>query len=395
MRQIAIQSGPWLSLVLAVGGALFYAAVVAEELPPSDSLPEELTEGLAGESTVVRTPVTAKQFVGPQACVECHQEEYLVWSRTNHATNAYDLLRTSSNAKRYAANLGLDQDRVTDDPRCLACHSTPQSEAAESTGLVLGVTCEACHNAAGGESGWLNIHATYGFHGERRESETAEHRRQRIARCRSAGQYRCDDLYSLTKQCYECHVVGDEDLVVRGGHHPGNPGFEMTSWFDERMRHNLCLDPGRNGLAPSLWADPLWRPDRQPGKEINRRRLMYVVSSLVDLEVSLRNRGRAKHSSFASAAATRIVSAYSRLTVISEGGSSNDLEQAVDAIAQLKPILFAPPRQHDSQAFLDAAELIRDIAMRLSAADQGERFSEADRLLGSQTKRRRPTVDGR
>jgi len=381
MRQSAILCYSLVVLVLALGGALFYAVEAAEEQPLVDAAPAELVEGRAS---------VPKQYVGPQACVECHRAEYSVWARTPHATNAYDLLRTSSNAARYAANLDIDPGQVSNHPRCLACHSTPQGEAANNTGVVLGVTCEACHNAAGGEGGWLNIHATYGSRSERRGDETPTHRQQRIARCRTAGQHRCDDLYSLARQCYECHIVGDEELVVRGGHHPGNPGFEMSSWFEDEIRHNLCLDTSRNGLAPSLWIDGLWRPDRQPGKEIDHRRVMYVVATLVDLEVSLRNRGRAKHSSFATAAATRIIAASSRLAAIAKESETPELEQAVDAVTELEPILFSPPSQNDVDRFLDAADTVGEIATQVSSADNGEQYSAVDRFLDSQVDQPHP-----
>ena len=357
------------------GCALISVADAAEEITSAEPLP-------VSELVASSLPTATDQFVGPAACAECHEEEYLVWSRTNHATNAYDLLRTSSNAKRYAANLNLDANQVTSNPRCLACHSTPQSETDMHIGLTLGVTCESCHHAAGGEDGWLNVHSTYGLNGIRREEETAEHRRQRISQSRFAGQLRCDDLYSLAKQCYECHVIGDEELVVRGGHNPGNSGFEMTSWFNLDMRHNLFLDPRHNGLAPSLWADPLWRPGGRVGQAVNRRRLMYVVALLVDLEVSLRNRGRASHALFASSAATRIAAASSRLKHIAEGKSAGELEQALDAVARLESNLFAPPVPRDSKSFLEAARLISGIAKKISSDDRGDRFSNADRFLG-------------
>jgi len=381
---IAAKNVQVLPLLLVVGGVLIFAVNAEEELPPSDSRSAELSHADdAAQSSALKSN---KDFVGPEGCVECHQSEYLVWSRTNHATSAYDILRTSSNAKLYATNLGIDVDRITDSPRCLACHSTPQSEAAESTGLVLGVTCESCHDAAGGESGWLNSHANYGPNGVTRENETAAHRQQRIAHSREAGQNRTDDLYSLTKRCYECHLIGDEELVVRGGHHPGNAGFEMTNWFDQQVRHNLFLDKHHNALASSLWADPLWRPNHQLGKEINHRRLMFVVSMLVDLESSLGNRGRATHASFASAAATRIVAAAYRLSEIADSDTTPELMNAISAIAQLESILFAPPANEDSQSFHDAARLIRDIAMKISSSDDGQRFFAADRLLNSHDK---------
>ena len=367
-------------LVLVLGAGLIYGVKAAEQLPPGAQT--AATAVVAQQDPSPSFENSPEKFVGPEACADCHQAEYEIWSRTSHAKNAFDLLRTSSNAKHYANSLGLDAEHVSSATRCLACHSAPRSEADKRTGLVHGVTCESCHNAAGGEEGWLNFHATYGLHIQRREDETAEHRTQRIARCQSAGQNRCDNLYSLAKRCYGCHIVGDELLVVRGGHHPGDAGFEMTNWFDKQIRHNVCLNPQHNGLAPSLWMDSYWRSDHRPGKELDHRRLMYVVALLVDLEMSLRNRGQAEHASYASATAARIVAASSRLARIAEHNSARALVPAVDAVAKLESIVFSPPAQKDAQFFLVAADFIEDIARKISSEGRGDLFAAADQFLG-------------
>ncbi|MCA9233137.1 MAG: hypothetical protein KDA57_20995, partial [Planctomycetales bacterium] len=333
-----------LALLVVLGSGLIYVACIAEELAPVAAPPEAIGTPVA--ALLAATQRVPERFVGPEACMDCHEAEYVVWSHSDHATNAYNLLRTSSNAKRYAEKLGIDADRVASAPQCLVCHATPQDQTGNRTGRMLGVSCESCHNGAGGEEGWLNAHATYGPGVARRERESAAHRQQRIDRCRAAGHFRCDDLYSLARQCYQCHVVGDEALVVRGGHHPGDAGFEMVSWFDKQIRHNLFLDPSRNGLAPSLWADPRWRPNRMPGNEKDHRRQMYVVAMLVDLELSLRNRAAAEHASFASAAATRIVAAKSRLNTIAEDDLAEVLRPVVHAVAELESLLFTPPAKN-------------------------------------------------
>ena len=374
--------------MLRVCSRLFYSAFALVALAGWSLLSHQDCLVMADErlpSSAVRDRIAfctdSESFVGPEACITCHQAEYKVWAESAHANNAYDLLRTSSNAKHYARKLGIDENLVTSDARCVSCHSTPQSTRERRTGLLHGVTCESCHNAAGGDNGWLNSHATYGLGVSRREDESAEHRQFRIQRSEAAGQYRSSDFYSLAKQCYECHVIGDEQLVVVGGHHPGNLGFEMTSWFDKGVRHNLCLNPHRNRLAPSLETDPLWRTDSASEREVNHRRVMYVVSLLVDLEVSLRNRGKAESPSFSRAAATRIAAAQSRLATIADEQSARVLVAADDAVADLQDILFMPPNGKDRESFLDAAELVAETAQKVSQAGDGAQFSVADQFL--------------
>ena len=331
-------------------------------------------------------PTDPDVYIGSEACSTCHQAEYKIWAQTAHATDAYDLLRTSSNAKEYAKKLGIDEKQVENSPRCLVCHSSPQSLSDKRMGVVRGVTCESCHNPAGGEKGWLNCHSTYGYHVLRRENESAEHRQKRIKLCQKAGKLRSGDIYSLAKRCYSCHIVGDEELVVKGGHHPGNLGFEMTSWLEKGVRHNVFLNQHHNGLAPSLEMDPLWRPDHVRGSDIEHRRLMYVVSTLVDLELSLSQRARATNASFARAAATRIAAAHSRLTTITKNGSAEVLAPAVAAISEIEPILFMPPKEADAQTLMKAAELVADIAKSLSSSGNGKPFSAVDQFLTSGSK---------
>lgn len=368
----------WSSAAAFVLGSMLLCAADPAAPPPEEPAREEHVASRVGTSGPA---IDRKAYVGADRCAECHQAEYLIWAASDHATCAFDLLRTSPNAKKYAVNLGMDAESVVRSRRCLACHSTPHDRVALRSGAFTGVTCEACHNAAGGEDGWLNVHAVYGPSGTRREEETANHRNNRIAACRAAGQIRCDDLYHLAKRCYGCHVVSDEELIVRGGHKSGNPGFEMVERFSGTIRHNLFLDPQVNASVSSLWADPLWRKGQRSGRAQNRRRVMYVVALLVDLELSLRNRGRAEHVSFATAAATRIAAAQARLQVVADSDASGELTTAMEAVGRLKSKLFLEPTNDDFEAFHKAATVVAQTALRIASADDGERFSAVDPFL--------------
>lgn len=96
-------------------------------------------------------------YLGPQACQECHPEQFASWSKTRMA-QSFDALRpgTFTKAKEIA---GLDPDAdYTDDPSCLPCHTTGYGlvggfVSAAQTPNMAGVTCEACHGPGGRYAG--------------------------------------------------------------------------------------------------------------------------------------------------------------------------------------------------------------------------------------------------
>ena len=75
----------------------------------------------------------------------------------------------------------------------------------------------------------------------------------------------------------------NEDLQTKTDHPKGSANFELASWVAGDVAHNLFLDAKKNADAPSLWMD---ETKRTPAE---RKRLLYVLGQMADLEVSLRN----------------------------------------------------------------------------------------------------------
>ena len=100
------------------------------------------------ESQDAVTPYTG-DYVGSQACANCHQDIYASWSKTAHA-KAWETL--------------VVQDRALD-PACFSCHSTggglengPSRPLEVSQAKHLqGVGCESCHGA--GKEHLANVNA--------------------------------------------------------------------------------------------------------------------------------------------------------------------------------------------------------------------------------------------
>jgi hypothetical protein len=73
-------------------------------------------------------------YLGEQNCLSCHPKQHQQWVSTPHA-RAYKTL--------------ADQ-RKTDDPLCLACHTTGFGAPVQAGGDLKNVQCEACHGPAEG-----------------------------------------------------------------------------------------------------------------------------------------------------------------------------------------------------------------------------------------------------
>ncbi|MEO8498904.1 MAG: multiheme c-type cytochrome, partial [Planctomycetota bacterium] len=155
-----------------------------------------IAQELAAPAETVAAPVVDPSRVeGHAKCVDCHRQEIRAWQASKHATRAFDLLRTAPTSVEYANKLGIRPADIARNSLCTTCHGTQQRDEAERLHVLTGVSCEACHNASGGESGWLNAHAVYGPRGTRREEESAEHYAQRTATCQTAGQLRSTNAY--------------------------------------------------------------------------------------------------------------------------------------------------------------------------------------------------------
>lgn len=224
-----------------------------------------------------------------QQCIDCHYQETKAWLASKHATRAFDLLRTSESSLEYAKNLGIRPNDITRTSLCVNCHGTPQVKLNGKLDVITAVSCEACHGSSLGEDGWLNIHAVYGHSHTLREHETPEHYAYRQQRCDEAGQLRSDNLYEMTKRCFDCHVIGDEALAIAGHNH--GDGFEMIEKTFGEIRHNFVLDESVNAHVATLWHDPSRHGNTRTVE--GRLRVIFVLGQMVDLEVSLRGLARA------------------------------------------------------------------------------------------------------
>jgi hypothetical protein len=234
-----------------------------------------------------------KNIVGPTACADCHDKEAVIWQMTHHFTTFRDLPR-SEKADEITKKLGIT--RIKSAPLCLSCHFT-QAIKGGAPEPIAGISCESCH---GPGAPYMKLHSE--FSGKKQEKETPAERDKRWANSVARGMIRPSMLYALAENCYGCHIVPQEKLVNVGGHPAGSP-FELVSWTQGEIRHNVWYTEGKsNPEAPK-----------------NVKRKMYVIGAAVELEESLRAVGKATESgTYAVSMAQRAQAAAQRLNAIAQ-----------------------------------------------------------------------------
>ncbi|MBC8351444.1 MAG: cytochrome c family protein [Planctomycetes bacterium] len=331
--------------------------------------------------TVPAAIVDPSRIEGHAKCVDCHAQEIKAWQASKHATRAFDLLRTAPTSLEYAKKLGIRPTDIARNSLCTTCHATQQRDEVGRLRILGGVSCEACHNASGGDDGWLNAHAVYGPRGTRREAESAEHYAQRTATCETAGQFRSANAYQLVKRCFDCHVVRNEALAEAG--HDHGDGFEFVTKALGEVRHNFFLDRHGNAEVATLWTDPL---HHEAGRNAaGRKRVLFVLGQLIDLETSLRSLATATdESDFSDLMVERIEDAWGLLaedlleeleeTKIAEVTEATEAVETV--VEKLDDDGFDP---NDQKLYLEAAATVGKAA-RQFAARNGNQLEEVDDL---------------
>jgi hypothetical protein len=293
------------------------------------------------------------KIVGPEQCAKCHQPEVHQWMRTPHFAT-FDSLHRQPRAKEIADKLGLQSIKRSD--VCTHCHYTTQQQDGRDR-IVAGVSCESCH---GGALGWLAIHADYGGIGITRETESAEHRAQRVKESIAQGMNNPHNIYLIARQCYDCHTVPNEKLVNVGGHLAGSQDFELVAWSQGMVRHNFVRTGGTaNGT--------LSREDL---------RVMYVVGVMTDLEYSLRAVAAATDkATFGVTGAQRAARMKMRLHEIQKQINDPLLQPALDAVSTVEL------RLGNKGTILAAAEEVGKAAHEFAEKADSKRLAAIDAML--------------
>lgn len=296
------------------------------------------------------------KVMGPNACAECHKNEAEVWKGTHHF-KTFRALPRNKDARAIAKKMGAR--RIKAASLCLDCHFTNQTAGAKVK-AVAGISCESCHSAG---KDWIKVHS--GYSGKKKGTESAGEAKARWKKTESLGMIRPKYMYTLAKNCYSCHVVPREKLVNVGGHTAGSK-FELVSWSQGEIRHNLWYGDGKTNKPASA----------------KRKRLMFVVGLAVELETALRAVGKAtQKKTYAVQMARRASNARKRLA-----GAAKILSNVPELAAASKAAKGAALKLNNDAQLSAIADKIAAAGKMIASKYDGSTFAAIDKAIPGPSK---------
>lgn len=294
------------------------------------------------------------EVLGYESCQKCHASEVSVWKQTPHH-NTFLTLHRNPAAAQIAERLGIESFKT--DSACIQCHYTMQSDANHNLQAISGISCESCHGAA---EKWIEHHNDYGGPKVTRETESSEHRIERLRKSIGGGMRNPVNVYLIAQSCYRCHTVPNERLVNAGGHLVGSLDFEFVAWSQGTLRHNFVRTNGQTNDVSSR----------------ERLRQMFVAGMIADLEFSLRaTAGATEKAEFGVNAAKRSARAAKRLAAAQSKLNQPLLEDILTVYQSIELKI------NNRQQLTEAADRINLLGIRFAATVPGTALEPIDGFI--------------
>ena len=162
-------------------------------------------------------------------CAKCHGNEVQVWKNTPPFSRRLKNWADDRARMKFARIWDSVQSRKV--MFCIDCHFTLH-DSGTRVKAISGVSCESCHGAS---KDWINVHNEYGGPTATKDTETEQHRKERLAMASSLGMRNTQNLYEIASSCMNCHTVPNEKLVNVGGAFGGHRRF-LNWWPTRRAR---------------------------------------------------------------------------------------------------------------------------------------------------------------
>lgn len=273
------------------------------------------------------------KILGPETCGDCHKLEYSAWQAMRHGKTFEELHRRPA-AKEISGKMGIANIKA--DGTCAQCHYTTSDKGPGRP--IAGVSCERCH---GGARDWVKIHNEKGQMGE----------------AEKVGFISTHNIYKLASNCFQCHTVPNEKLVNTGGHNSGSP-LELSSWTQGEVRHHFKTGSVNTEATPE------------------RRRMLYLIGRIVDLEYSLRGVAQAtEKATYATSMAGRAKAAKAEIQKIIDVLPKDEIKAVLEAANGAKLKL------NNKDEIMAAVEKISALGQKISDSYQGADLAALDPLL--------------
>lgn len=294
----------------------------------------------AADSTAAFKADPAK-VLGAENCKECHAPIFAAWEKTHHflsfaaGTGDKPAMHRSDEAKAILKKMG---ERSAKRGACVQCHYTGQASDTGRISTISGTSCESCH---GGGKDWNKVHSN-------KENPNA------LKEAEALGMIRPHMTYAVAANCFTCHTVPNEELVNKGGHTAGS-AFELVSWSQGEIRHNLQKTEGKSN----------------PEASAAHKRMLYAVGRLLDLEYGLRGLAAATaDGAYAQAMIKRVRNAKAKLGEIASADKALGDIAAMAEDSQLKA--------GNAAALNATADKISQASQVFSKANDGSKLAALD-----------------
>ncbi len=198
------------------------------------------------------------------------------------------------------------------------------------------------------------------FSGKKEGQETKDEVATRWQKSEAAGMIRPTNYYALAKNCLSCHVVPNEKLVNVGGHAAGS-AFELVSWSQGEVRHNVWYNKGASN----------------PEASQARKRMLFVVGRVVELEVALIGVSKATaKDDYALKMATRADNARKAVAALANLLPNAPELKAIADIGQ-----GAGLKLNNEAELVAAAGKISELGQKLSGGYDGSGFGAIDQYI--------------
>ena len=266
--------------LLACVSSIVWALSTAKPAPaPAVPVSSALPGGYAGSASCSAGACHGRNSPVDDKNAIALQNEYTHSVMYDKHTQAYDVL-LKHRAMKIAENLAptnkdgkkIDADK---DPRCLACHATPESAWDLKSGSISievqnwhkgGVSCEACHGPAlKPDRSWLGVHTS---RSQWRDAKKASEKEP-------YGFVDLSNLATLTQVCAGCHVGAPRNdskkLPARDCNHDimaaGHPrlNFELSTFIANMPPHwntRLKLDAAKKQGGVESFHAKVWAVGR-------------------------------------------------------------------------------------------------------------------------------------
>jgi len=284
------------------------------------------------------------KVLGAENCKECHAPIFEAWEKTHHflsfaaGIDGKPAMHRTDEAKAILKKMG---ERSAKRGACVQCHYTGQASDTGRIKTVSGTSCESCH---GGGKDWNKVHSA-------KEDPMA------LVKAEKLGMIRPHMTYAVAANCFICHTVPNEELVNKGGHTAGS-AFELVSWSQGEVRHNLQKSEGKANAEPSA----------------EHKRMLYIVGRLLDLEYGLRGLAAATtDGAYSQAMIRRVKDAKAKL---------GEIASAVPVAGKIAGMADEAHLEPGNAAALDAIiEKIAQAAATFSNANDGSTFGAIDKFI--------------